>query len=257
MLHRCGAVTAVALALALGIAACGPRVVRKQPIPRERQLQALRIMAEGDELLREGKDHLAMLKYLEASQLDPYQEIIFNKLATAYIRIGMDFQAKEAAERAVRLNPRYAYGYNTLGIVLLTQRDVKGAAKAFRKAIEYEHEVAGFYINYGFTLVQLGKVKEAIAAYREGFRLNPEILQTASRVSLPLSPEEDFSAEKYLELARIFAELGNLEYVLRYLDRAFIAGLAEPERILRDPAFEKFLKEEQFRRFLITRGVSL
>ncbi|GAB4249198.1 MAG: hypothetical protein Kow00109_25250 [Acidobacteriota bacterium] len=255
MLHRRGAVAA--LVVAIGVVACGPRVIRKEPIPRERQLQALRIMAEGDELLRQGKDHLAMLKYLEASQLDPYQEIIFNKLATAYIRLGMDFQAAEAAERAVRLNPRYAYGYNTLGIVRLTRRDIKGAAKAFQKAIEYQNDVAGFYINYGFTLVQLGKAKEAIAAYRQGFRLNPKILQTASRVKLPLSPEEDFSAEKYLELARIFAELGNLEYVLRYLDRAFIAGLTEPERILRDPAFEKLLKEEEFRRFLISRGVSL
>ena len=58
----------ILVAVLLFEVACGPRIIKKQPVPREKQLLAIRLMAEGDRLLQEKKDHLAMLKYLEASQ---------------------------------------------------------------------------------------------------------------------------------------------------------------------------------------------
>jgi tetratricopeptide (TPR) repeat protein len=237
---------------------CGPRLIPKRPLPREQVLLSIRLMGEGDVLLRQGKDHLAMLKYLEASRLNPYEEVIFNKLATVYLRLGMVLQADEAIDRSLRLNPEYAYGYNTRGIVRLAFQDFKGAAKSFQRAIRLRDDVAGFYINLGFCLVQLGNVEEAVAAYRKGLSLNPSILQTASEVPLGLSPEEDLPANKCYELATIFARLGNVEYTLRFLDRALIAGYVTEEEILDEPVFRELAEEsEEFRRFLAFRGVSL
>ena len=40
---------------------CGPSRINKLPIPRERVLKGYRLMAEADKMLKEGKDHLAIL----------------------------------------------------------------------------------------------------------------------------------------------------------------------------------------------------
>ena len=39
-------------------------------------------MFEGDVLIKDGKDHLALLKYLESSTLNPYSQYCFSKLAS-------------------------------------------------------------------------------------------------------------------------------------------------------------------------------
>ena len=84
----------VLIILTGSLLACGPSRITKLPVPQERLLKAYRLMAEADRMLAEGKNHLAVLKYIEATTLNPYQETIFNKLAVAYCRIGRYPQAK-------------------------------------------------------------------------------------------------------------------------------------------------------------------
>ena len=79
----------IAVAVACLITACGLKRIEKLPVPPEDRIRAIRFLAEGDELLRDEKEHLAMVKYLEATRLNPYDERAFNKLAIAYIRLGM------------------------------------------------------------------------------------------------------------------------------------------------------------------------
>ena len=136
---------------------CGPSRINKLPIPRERVLKGYRLMAEADKMLKEGKDHLAILKYTEVTRLNPYHEMIFNKLAVAYCRIGRYPQAKAAPARSIGLQPNYAAAHNTLGIVALSARQSKKAIRHFKKAIALDPEKSHFYRNLGYGQLMRGQ----------------------------------------------------------------------------------------------------
>ena len=52
--------------------ACGPPRINKLPIPRQKVRKAYGLMAEVDRMIDEGKDHLVILQYMEATTLNPY-----------------------------------------------------------------------------------------------------------------------------------------------------------------------------------------
>ncbi len=141
-------------------AACGgPERIVKLPVPREDVLHAYRLMAEGDKRAQAGQSHFALLKYLEASRLNPYYEVIFNRLAIAYSRLQQFRQAEKAVERAIRLEPRYSSAHNTIGIVYLANRSNKRAIRSFQEAIRLKPEEAIFYVNLGQAYLRDEKYK--------------------------------------------------------------------------------------------------
>lgn len=237
--------------------ACAPQTIRKVTVPRAQEIQAIRLVSEGDQLLREQKDHLAMLKYLEASELNPYYELIFNKLAVTYARLQMFYQARQAVNRALALNRNYAYAYNTRGIIDLADQRERDAVASFQRAIQLSPGVANFYLNYAAGLILLDRTEDAVEAYRQALRLDPEILQSGAYVELTF-PNEAASQDprRYFRHAQVFAELGDLEQCLRYLDKAWIAGFQDFGQ-LKQPAFHKFLASERFQQFLRDRGIVL
>jgi len=123
---------------------CGIRRIPKQSVAPEKVVRSYRLTAEADKLLEEGKDHLALLKYLEAADLNPYHEVIYNKVGIAYSKLTQYPQARRAVTRSIGLNPKYAFAYNTLGIVNLAEQNPKGAIKAFKKAISLNPNTASF-----------------------------------------------------------------------------------------------------------------
>ncbi len=236
-------------------AACGPKTIRKQPVPQEDAIMAVRLVVAGDKLLVEGKEHLAMLKYLKASQLNPYHEVIFNKLAVTYSQLRMYPQATSAINRSLGLNSKYAFAYNTKGIIQLAEHRRNSAYRSFMKAIELDSSVGYFYVNLGYLLIQQGRTEEARAAYRKGLEVDPGLFDSENMVELSYSTVEELGPEKYFELARVFADLGNLDYCLRYLGKAFSGGLSDSARIMNDPAFQGFMEDEKFLDFLKIHGV--
>lgn len=229
-----------------GLDACsGSARVNKIAIPVEDVIRSYRLAAEGDQLLQEGKDHLALAKYLEASQLNPTNEVLFNKLAVAYSRIQMIPQAKAAVDRAVRLNPKYSYAYNTRGIVYLALQDYSKATQSFIKAIRMGPPVAVFYVNLGQAYMMSGKFSRVREAYQEALKLDPDVFKRASAVHLPYTvPEND--SEKNYEMARVFAELGDKKNFLQYLDKALAEGFSDQRRLWKEAAFERFKTDAEF-----------
>jgi tetratricopeptide (TPR) repeat protein len=244
----------VSIAAAILVCSCGPGKIRKEPISREDEILSIRLMAAGDELLNEGKDHLAMLKYLEASRVNPYHEVIFNRLAVTYSRLHMYYQARQAVERSIRLNPEYAYAYNTQGTIDLVDARTRSAVQSFEKAIDLDQEVASFHLNLGYALVQDGKVEEARRAYSRAFELNPNILD-ADFLELSFSSRLPMDPEKFYSLAVVFADLGNLGVAIQYLEKAISIGFTDYPRIRGEPSFRKYQNEPEFVSFLQRYGI--
>lgn len=215
-------------------------------------------MHEGDQLLREGKDHLAMLKYLEASRANPYHEAIFNKLGIAYSRLQMFPQAENAVNRSIGLNRSYPYAHNTRGIVELSKSNYRGAIRFFSRAIELKPTVANFYLNLGYSLVQDGKFEEGLTAYQKGLDLQPEVLDQAAfiEISHAVNAEKDLRPRRLFDMARLFARLGQLERCIEYLGRAISAGFTDIESIYREEDFRQVRDTEEFERFMTQAGLT-
>jgi len=233
--------------------ACGPRRIEKRPVPQETRLKAIRMMGEGDDLFRAGKEHLAMLKYFEATQVNPYEEIAFNKLAIARSRLGMYHQARRSVDRAIGLNGDYARAYNTLGILHMVEKDLKAASESFRKAIELESCVPGFYLNLGFTEVQRGNLEEAMRAYQTAKELQPDVFENQEFIEMDLGGPVDSAS--YYELGLVFARFGKLDLCIGYLEKAVTAGFDDYESLASEPVLLKFRNEETYQNFLQRYGI--
>ena len=248
--------TRVLLLTVLVFAACGgPGRIVKLPVPREDVLHAYRLMAEGDEMALAGQSHFALLKYLEASRLNPYHEVIFNKLAIAYSRLQQFNQAEKAVERAIRLEPSYSSAHNTIGIVYLAHRSNKRAIRSFQEAIRLKPEEANFYVNLGQAYLRDEKYKEGLRTYQKALDLDPEILDNADIIELTPPSTEVARLESLYQMARVFAELGNKQSCLEFLGKALSAGFSDGRRLMRDTAFEKFYEDAEFMDLIALYGI--
>jgi tetratricopeptide (TPR) repeat protein len=239
--------TRALLLIVLVFSGCGgPKRIVKLPVPREDVLHAYRLMAEGDEKFRVRQFHFALLKYSEASRLNPYHEVIFNKLAIAYSRLQQFPQAEKAAERAIGLEPSYSSAHNTIGIVYLANQSNKRAIRSFQEAIRLRPEEPNFYINLGQAYLRDGKYEEGLRTYQKALELDPEILNNADFIELTPQSTEVSVPESLYQMARVFAELGNKRSCLEYLGKALSAGFSDGRRLMSDTAFEKFYEDAEF-----------
>ncbi len=234
---------------------CGLSRIKKLPVPQEKVIEAYRLMGEADEMMNEGKDHLAVLKYVEATTLNPYHEAIFNRLAIAYCRTGRYWQGRKAAERSIRLQPGYASGYNTLGIVALSNRKYKQAVGYFEKAIALDPK-ASYHVNLGYSQMMRGRYEEARGAYLQAALLDPEIFKTTSVSRLTYPDPMGMDSETNYNLARLFAEMGNQAQCLKYLGKALAAGFADQERLAADGVFDGIRENQEFIELLNLYGLT-
>lgn len=237
----------VLVALMLLVPGCASRIHR-QPVPEEDRIRSIRLMLNGDQLIKEGKDHLALASYIEASTLDPYNETIFNKLAIAYSRILMFEQAQAAVLRATRLNPDYPFAYNTQGIVFLASDQPRRALASFKKAIRLR-KIPLFYINLGNAYIRLDEFDSARESFVQALRLDPNAFNLEDSIQVETKGKEQ-DPERFYRLATLFGEMGARESTLEYLGKALSNGFRDAERLGNEPAFNFLRNDESFLRLL-------
>lgn len=236
---------------------CSARI-QKQPIKPADEIQAIRYTVKGDGLLREGKDHLALLAYLEASALNPYNEVIFNKLAIAYARLQEFRQAKRASDRSIRLEPGYPFAYNTRGIVYLGLAQAGNAVKSFKKAIRLAPDKPAFLINLGSAELKRGHFDEAREAYHHALELDPHAFDLEDTLEVEaVRADSRPNPERYYQMAIFFAELGDKENVLYYLSKALEDGFRDGQRLGTEAAFEAYRGDADFLSLVRSFGVEL
>ena len=238
------------------LSACGGlERIPKLTVPRENLLTAYRLMAEGDQMFIEGREHFALLKYLEASRLNPYQEVIFNKLAMAYSSLKQFGQAEEAVKRAIRLEPEYPFAHNTRGIISLATRYNRQAIRSFKEAIRLKPEEASFYLNLGHAYIRDDDYQEGMRTYQKALEIDPEIFQRADVIELSYELADVANPERFYQMARIFAELGDKDTCLEYLGKALSTGFSDSRRLMSDAAFEELRQDVDFKQLIASYGI--
>ncbi len=233
--------------LAFLLSACGGvKRIAKQPVPAENVVRSYRLTAEADKMMEEGKDHLALLKYLEAADLNPYHEVIYNKVGIAYSKLAQYTQARRAVERSIGLNPKYPYAYNTQGIIRLAEQNPKAAVESFKRAISLAPKVASFHVNLGQAYMDRQKFESAREAYFRALELDKNAFARKDVVELSFPEGEKEDPERHYQMARFFAEIGDKDACLRSLSKALSAGFADFKRLAADQVFDRFRNDDDF-----------
>ncbi len=211
-------------------------------------------MLDGDMLLKGGKDHLALLKYLESSTLNPYSPYCFNKLSVAYARILMFSQAKRAVDRAIRLDGEYSYGYNTRGIIQMALGKPGAAVGSFEKALDLDPGNSVFFLNLGRAHMEAGAYKKSRSALKQALQLNPDVLDLKDTIEVSGTNKRD-DPESYYRMAQLFAEVGDVRACLHYLSRALESGFRDRDRLQNDTAFDALRSTRAFGELVASYGL--
>lgn len=197
---------------------------------------------------REGADNLKKARdyFKQAIDRQPDYALAYAGLADAYLLLAQNRvltpteavpKAKEAALKALELDPSLAEGYTSLaGIACTFEADWSGAERAYRRAFEINPNYAIAHQWWGSTLAGLGRHAEAAVEMRKALEIDPVSLrvgQSAGR-ALYLARRYTEAVERYKKtlelnpnfvpaltgLGRVYIALGRKEQALAELERA-------------------------------------
>lgn len=126
----------------------------------------------------------------------------WNSLGLLYEQEGKLDQAREAYQKAIRLNPGYADGHNNLGAMHLKAGEIDKAVRAFRKAHEIDVQAPQPLVNLGNAYLQVKRFQDAVSAFGKALQVGPD------------------SAEVHHNLGYAFLESGRLDDALASFDSA-------------------------------------
>ena len=126
----------------------------------------------------------AIAFYEQAVARDPKYALAYAGLANSYVLLPLYFsvpqreamaKAREAAMKALQIDPNLAEGHNALGKILnFDDLDLAAAAREFQRAIELQPNNATAHQWYGNgPLDSLGRFEEAIAETKRAVELDP------------------------------------------------------------------------------------
>jgi tetratricopeptide (TPR) repeat protein len=159
--------------------------VRAATKGRSENVEAYRLYLQGrffHDRLTGGDTAKAMLYYRQALELDPQYALAWSGVSRCYgagYPVDMavpegSVRAREAAERALQLEPDLTEAHVALGLVrVMHDWDWKGADASFRRALELTPGDAQVLRSRGLLTANLGRQEEAIALIRRAIALDP------------------------------------------------------------------------------------
>jgi Tfp pilus assembly protein PilF len=89
-------------------------------------------------------------------------------------------EAGKAYRAAIDLDPTNFDAWNNLGLSLVKQRRTAQAEPCFAKAVEIRADDSVGRLNWGNSLIELGRVREGAVQLQEALRLDPNSIQARS-----------------------------------------------------------------------------
>src|SRR5262249_27915827 len=133
----------------------------------------------GAALLHKGRYDEAIACFRKAIELDPTHALTYANLAGALFHQKKARAALAAAEKALELDPTHAGAHGNRGAVLgLLLHEHDRAIDALRKAIKLNPKSAVFWKSLGNVLYAQKKLPQANAAFRKAIELNPKVAPT-------------------------------------------------------------------------------
>jgi tetratricopeptide (TPR) repeat protein len=214
------------------------------------QSQALQSMSVGDlekagDTSRAQKDYPQAIAYFnEAVRKDGKNAKLYNKLGLAELSNGNVAAARISFTKATKYNKKYPEAWNDLGVVSYIDKNYEGAAKYFTKAINLDPARANFHVNLGITRFSQNQMDLAMQEYTRALQLDPEALLRSSNSGMSAQiADRDQQAKHEFMLARIYAQLGDVDNCLVCLEKAKENGYSELDNVYKEDDFSRVRKD--------------
>ncbi|MCL2932613.1 MAG: tetratricopeptide repeat protein [Trichodesmium sp. MAG_R03] len=144
----------------------------------------------GNQLLREGQLEEAIASYEKAIELNPQFAWCYQNLGDALEKTGRIDEAITVFRRAVANCPESPWCFYKLGVILGQQGQFQEGVGYLRQAIELKKDVPKFYLGLGSWLVKLGQWSEAVDCINQAMGMWDGKVGRLHRMSL--QAEADF-----------------------------------------------------------------
>ncbi len=236
------------LLAAIFLAGCRAKYVR-QPVPQQDVLRAKELAQEGDIAFARSDRYAALIKYLEAMRLNPYDELLLNRLGITYAQLKFYYEARQAFQKAIDLDPKLAFAVNNVGSVYFAEQNLGKAEKYFKKAIRMKNDETSFYMNLAALYLEKKKPDKAMAEWKKALAIDPDAFTKSSSVSLGSSGKSSPMEKSYF-VARLYASLGDVESTIENLKEAFNYGFSDIQAIENQKDFNPIRKDPRFVEFV-------
>jgi tetratricopeptide (TPR) repeat protein len=190
--------------------------------------------ALGIALFEAGRLDEALISFERALELDPLYPDAHNGVGRVRYHTGPPEAAAAAYERALAIDPHYIPGYWGLGILYYAQTGAYDDAIAvFRRGLAANPEETHFYDGLGHAYARSGRMEEALEAYGEAARQDPDVYLSIGIVHLNRGQYEQAAASIQRTLAHspetawahrilgfVYERLGRHGEVVAALERA-------------------------------------
>lgn len=125
-------------------------------------------------------DAVAETEYRIVLEINPKDLVTRNKLGLVLYRKNKLKDAEKVFAETLRMAPANFDAHDGMGLVRIKERKYEEAVSWFRKAITISGDDTMVYYNMGFALEQMGKLKDAEAAYKRSLQVNAALMRNAA-----------------------------------------------------------------------------
>ena len=120
------------------------------------------VFARGNQFLREGRLEEAIASYQKAIELNPQFAWSYQNLGDALEKVGRRDEAIAVFRRSVANCPESPWPFYKLGVILGQQGKFQEGVGYLRRAVELKNDVPEFYLGLGTGLVKLEQWSQAV-----------------------------------------------------------------------------------------------
>jgi Tfp pilus assembly protein PilF len=200
--------------------------------------------------LTKGDADKAIANLKEALALSPDSSKAHNLLGIAYFQKRDYGLARDEYKRAIELDRSYAQAYNNLGTAFFMLKEFGKAEQMFKKALSLFPNLVSAHFGLGTLLAAQGKIEESTYYFTKGIELDPEFLEREKAFVADFSSDTFNNPEIFYAYAKVYANMGNLEKAVLYLNKAKRAGFKDWHRIEKEKEFEMIREDERIKSFI-------
>ena len=214
------------------------------------QMTAQQLETRGD-AFRSQKDPMSALEsYNKAISKDSNNAVLWNKVGMIQLQFGASSQGPERLRR-------YAEAVNNLGVIYYQQEDYKKAISLYKRALSIR-PTASFHSNLGSVYFAQKKFEDATQEYLEALRLDPDVFERSSATGILGRVSTPADRAKYaIMLAKLYAQLGDVDHALVQIRTALENGYSEMEPLYQDSEFSNVRKDPRFAELMQNKPTAL
>lgn len=183
--------------------------------------QAAKAAEQAGDLARLNKEYgKAAVEYEKALRFDPKNSTLSIKLGIVELKLDDTRGARKNFNLALKYDPRNKLALNNLGALDLIERRYKPAVRYLKQALALDESNASAHLNLAEAWMGMGQVDRAMTEYSRALELDSDILTSSNDGVLAQVRTPEQEARIDFLIAKAYAERGNLDGALDYLERA-------------------------------------